>query len=51
MGRRRTKRKYTITEAVRNRKPKVAFTGYSYVGGLKVPSIIVNKTKKGSIRS
>ena len=48
MGRRRTKRKYTITEAVRNRKPKVAFTGYSYVGGLKVPSIILNKLKKAS---
>lgn len=48
MARRRTKRKYTITDAVRNKKPKVAFTGYSYVGGLKVPSIIVNKLKKAA---
>lgn len=46
---RRTKRKYTISEAVKNRKPKVAFTGYSYIGGLKVSSIVYNKYRKGTI--
>ena len=46
---RREKRKYTISEAVKNRKPKVAFTGYSYLGGLKIPSIIFNKYKKGTL--
>lgn len=49
MARRRTKRRYTITEAVRNKKPKVAFTGYSYLGGLKVPSVVLNKFKKGKL--
>lgn len=46
---RRTKRKYTITEKVKNKKPKVAFTGYSNLGGLKVPSVVLNKFKKGKI--
>ena len=46
---RREKRKYTISEAVKNKKPKVAFTGYSYLGGLKIPSIIFNKYKKGTL--
>ena len=49
MARRRTKRKYTITEAVKNKRPKVAFTGYSYLGGLKVPSVVLNKFKKGKL--
>ena len=47
---RRTKRKYTITQAVKDKKPKVAFTGYSNLGGLKVPSVVLNKFKKGSAR-
>ena len=46
---RRTKRKYTITQAVKDKKPKVAFTGYSNLGGLKVPSIVLNKFKKGKL--
>ena len=46
---RRVKRKYTISELVKNKKPKVAFTGYSYLGGLKIPSIILNKFKKGKL--
>ena len=46
---RRTKRKYTITEKVKNKKPKVAFTGYSNLGGLKVPSVVLNKFKKGKL--
>lgn len=46
---RRIKRKYTISELVKNKKPKVAFTGYSYLGGLKIPSIILNKFKKGKL--
>ena len=44
---RRTKRKYTITQAVKDKKPKVAFTGYSNLGGLKIPSVVLNKFKKG----
>ena len=46
---RRTKRKYTISQAVKDKKPKVAFTGYSNLGGLKVPSIVLNKFKKGKL--
>ena len=46
---RRTKRKYTITQAVKDKKPKVAFTGYSNIGGLKVPSVVLNKFKKGKL--
>ena len=46
---RRTKRKYTITQAVKDKKPKVAFTGYSNLGGLKVPSVVLNKFKKGKL--
>lgn len=46
---RRTKRKYTITDAVKQKKPKIAFNGYSYLGGLKVPSVVLNKFKKGKL--
>jgi len=46
---RRTKRKYTITQAVKDKKPKIAFTGYSNLGGLKIPSIVLNKFKKGKL--
>ena len=46
---RRTKRKYTITQAVKDKKPKVAFTGYSNLGGLKIPSVVLNKFKKGKL--
>ena len=46
---RRIKRKYTISEKVKNNKPKVAFTGYSNLGGLKVPSVVLNKFKKGKL--
>ena len=49
MARKRTKRNYTISDLVRNKKPKVAFTGYSYLGGLKIPSVILNKFKKGKL--
>lgn len=46
---RRTKRKYTISQSVKDKKPKVAFTGYSNLGGLKIPSIVLNKFKKGKL--
>lgn len=46
---RRTKRKYTITDKVKNNKPKIAFTGYSNLGGLKIPSVVLNKFKKGKL--
>ena len=46
---RRIKRKYTITDKVKAKKPKIAFTGYSNLGGLKVPSVVLNKFKKEKI--